>query len=128
MSHLGRGLSRGAKFRCPNCGEGKLFRAYLKVAPACSACAHDLSRYRADDGPAYATVLLVGHLVIAPMLLFSFVWTMPAWAVLAITLPALLVVTLGALPVVKGAWVGMLWAHAQNGDPEYDPEVDPTGA
>ena len=52
------GLLRGLRHRCPNCGEGKLYRGYLKIAPACDACGHDLSAYRADDGPAYFTILL----------------------------------------------------------------------
>ena len=33
-------------------------------------------------------------------------------------------VDLAALPVIKGAWVGMLWAHAQ----ERDRRADPTRA
>ena len=52
----------GIKCRCPNCGKGKLFRKYLKVQQHCAACGHDNAQYPADDGPAYFTMLIVGHL------------------------------------------------------------------
>jgi len=35
------GLKRGARGRCPNCGRGKLFRAYLKIRPTCEVCGQD---------------------------------------------------------------------------------------
>ena len=31
-------MKRGFRCRCPRCGEGKLFRAFLKVDNNCSAC------------------------------------------------------------------------------------------
>lgn len=99
-------LMRGARHRCPDCGQGRLFDGYLKVRPVCDACGHDNGRYPADDAPPYFTILLVGHLVIAPMLAFSFIWKWPALWVLGLTLPTLLAVTLLVLPRVKGAVIG----------------------
>ncbi|MES2035397.1 MAG: DUF983 domain-containing protein [Pseudomonadota bacterium] len=104
------GLKRGLRHRCPNCGEGKLYTGYLKIAPACAACGHDLSVYKADDGPAYFTILLVGHLVVAPLLLFPFIWQKPAWFVLLVTLIPLTTLILLLLPRIKGAFVGGLWS------------------
>jgi uncharacterized protein (DUF983 family) len=104
------GFLRGASRHCPNCGEGALFRGYLKVDPTCKSCGHDNGAYRADDGPAYFTILIVGHLVVAPLLCLSFVWTWsPAWA-LAVTLPIVALATLGLLPIVKGGFIGVQWA------------------
>lgn len=107
---LGTGVTRGARLRCPNCGEGALYRKYLKVK-ACQACGHDNAAYPADDGPAYVTILLVGHLVIAPLLLFPFIWQAPWPVVVGTTLPALALLMLLMLPVIKGAWVGMMWSR-----------------
>lgn len=104
------GLKRGFTMHCPECGKGRLFRAYLKVDPTCEVCGHDNSQYKADDGPAYFTMVLVGHLIIAPLLVFEFVWTWNPLLVLALILPALAVITLGLLPLVKGAVVGLHWA------------------
>ena len=58
---VGLGMKRGAALRCPNCGEGHLYRKYLKVQ-VCEACGNDNTRYPADDAPPYFTILIVGHL------------------------------------------------------------------
>jgi uncharacterized protein (DUF983 family) len=105
-----RAFARGLRGRCPACGEGRLFWRYLKVEPRCPACDHDLARYPADDGPAYFTILIVGHLVVAPLLLFPFIWQAPPHVVLPATLIPLAVVTLAVLPRVKGAFIGALYA------------------
>lgn len=104
------GLSRGLKHRCPNCGEGKLYKGYLKAEPACAACGHDLSAYRADDGPAYFTILLIGHLLIAPILLFPIIWEASPWIVVPVSLTLLTTVVLAVLPRIKGAFIGGLWS------------------
>ena len=105
-------MFRGLKGRCPNCGDGKLYWSYLKVEPRCNSCGHDLTRYPADDGPAYFTILIVGHLIVAPLLFFSIIWQAPTMYVLPATLIPLAIVTLALLPRVKGAFIGLLYAIA----------------
>ncbi len=107
---LWRSIGRGLAHRCPHCGKGALFGRYLKVRPACEACGHELAIYPADDGPAYLTILLVGHLVIAPMLIFPVVWDSDPRIVLPIGLVALTTITLAALPRLKGGWLGLMYA------------------
>lgn len=104
------GLKRGARGLCPNCGIGRLFNAYLKIRPICGACGHDNGQYPADDAPPYFTILIVGHLVVGPLFMVPYIWTGPPALVLAILLPALTVLMLIMLPIVKGAIVGVLWA------------------
>jgi uncharacterized protein (DUF983 family) len=114
QSNLFLGLRRGWSGRCPHCGEGALLRAYLKVVSPCPHCGHDNGQYPADDAPPYFTILIVGHLVVAPALCFSFIWTWPVGWVLAITLPAIMAATLLLLPRVKGAVIGAQWAIKRN--------------
>lgn len=104
------GFLRGLGQRCPDCGRGRLFRGYLKITPTCEACGHDLSAYRADDGPAYFTILLVGHLVIAPTFFFPIVWEASPWVVVPAALTLLTTLILLLLPRIKGAFVGALWS------------------
>jgi uncharacterized protein (DUF983 family) len=107
---LARSVSRGLKGRCPSCGEGKIFRRYLKVSAHCPKCDHELARYPADDGPAYLTILLVGHLIVASLLFFPIVWkSSPAYSLPLILIP-LAALTLFVLPRVKGGWIGMMYA------------------
>src|SRR5271154_2207805 len=106
----GEGLKRGLMRRCPHCGEGQLFSGYLAVAPHCEACGHENALYRADDGPAYFTILVVGHLVIAPLLCLSFILTWPAVIAAPLTIAVVLAATLGLLPLIKGGFIGVQWA------------------
>ncbi|WP_042246807.1 DUF983 domain-containing protein [Paracoccus sp. PAMC 22219] len=111
----GQAMLRGARGRCPACGEGRLFTSYLKVADACPACHEDLHHQRADDGPAYLTILIVSHLG-APLLLASFI----AWRPSAMTMIlsfgiGAIVLSLAMLPVIKGAMVGLQWARRMHG-------------
>ncbi len=104
------GLKRGLLHRCPNCGDGRLYMRYLKVDPECEACGHELGCYPADDGPAYFTILLIGHLVVAPLLFFPWVWEASPFLVAPLTLIPLAILTLLLLPRVKGGVIGALWA------------------
>lgn len=108
-------MSRGLRGRCPACGEGALFWRYLKVSPNCPKCDHDLARYPADDGPAYFTILLVGHLIVAPLLLFPVIWEASALIVLPATLIPLAGLTLALLPRIKGAFIGLMYALGVKG-------------
>ena len=107
---LRRSVFRGITGHCPACGQGKLFWKYLKVNGRCEVCDTDLARYPADDGPAYLTILLIGHLVVAPMLFFSIIWrSNPAYSLPIILVP-LAGLTLALLPRVKGGWVGLMYS------------------
>jgi len=124
---VSRGLARGLRQRCPNCGEGRLFARYLKVEPVCESCGHENGRYRADDAPPYFTILIVGHLIIAPMLVFPWIWEADPLLVVGVTLPLLAVSTLALLPIVKGGVLGLHWAVDAGRDdpPMSDMKVGP---
>ena len=62
-------MKRGFRGRCPRCGEGKLFRAFLKVDNNCSVCGLDFTPHRADDLPAYLVIIIVGHIVVPTALM-----------------------------------------------------------
>jgi uncharacterized protein (DUF983 family) len=107
---LRRSVFRGVSGHCPACGHGKLYWKYLKVNGHCEACDTDLARYPADDGPAYLTILVIGHLVVAPMLFFSVVWkSNPVYSLPLILIP-LAGLTLALLPRIKGGWIGLMYA------------------
>lgn len=40
-------MKRGFAGKCPHCGSGKLFRAYVKPVDNCSACGEDFTPQRA---------------------------------------------------------------------------------
>lgn len=102
-------IIRGLRGRCPHCGQGKLLRRYLSANEACGSCGEDFERLRADDGPAWLTILIVGHLSV-PLLLSMLQagmldnnWALPS--IIALTIVA----SLTLLPVSKGVFMAALW-------------------
>ncbi len=115
-------LKRGFRGRCPRCGEGKLFRAFLKVDVHCSVCGLDYTPHRADDLPAYLVIIIVGHIVVPLALMIETNYSPPVALQLAIYLPLTLVASLLLLQPVKGAVVGVQWALLMHGFDENNPE------
>ena len=123
---VGEAMKRGAMRRCPACGEGPLFHGYLKVRDHCPNCGEALHHQRADDGPAYFTILVVSHLS-APLLLAIYMIYRPSSAVLIATfLGGAALLSLLLLPVFKGAFIGLQWAKRMHGfGDEPDRPVEP---
>jgi len=103
-------LKRGWRGCCPRCGARSLFRSYVKMASSCSQCGQDFEAYRADDAPAYFTILLVGHIIVPLMLMVEQFWAPEEWVLVAIWPAATLVLALFLLPRIKGAVIAFQWA------------------
>ena len=108
-------MKRGFASRCPRCGKGKLFRAFLKVDDHCSECGLDFTPHRADDLPAYLVIVIVGHIVVPSILWIETNYTTPVWISFAAYLPFTFVASLALLQPVKGAVVGLQWALRMHG-------------
>jgi uncharacterized protein (DUF983 family) len=122
-----RSIRRGLCGHCPNCGTGKMFRAFLKVADCCPACGEALHHHRADDAPAYFVILIVGHLVVPLALVVEVAYSPPYWLHAMLWLPLTVGLAVGLLQPIKGAIVGWQWANYMHG---FDPnsQTDAGGA
>jgi uncharacterized protein (DUF983 family) len=118
-------MKRGFRGRCPRCGEGKLFRAFLKTADSCSHCGQDFTPHRADDLPAYLVIVIVGHLVVPTALFIETNYSPPVALQLAVYLPFTFLASLALLQPVKGAVVALQWALRMHGFDENPPEHIP---
>ncbi|MGB3177529.1 MAG: DUF983 domain-containing protein [Albidovulum sp.] len=108
-------LRNGWRRRCPSCGEGALLYGYLKVRDACPTCGEDLHHQRADDGPAYMTILVVGHLM-APLIMWAFVRYRPEpWLLATVFTLGCVALSLFLLPRMKGMLVAIQWAKRMHG-------------
>lgn len=122
---LGTAVWNGMKLRCPHCGKGHLFRAYLKVADKCEACGEELHHHRADDFPPYLSIVIVGHVIVGLMLHLEMAYTAVApWIYMATMLPAAIILPLITLPSIKGGVVGLQWANKMYG---FDPKSRTAG-
>lgn len=108
-------LWKGWRRRCPNCGEGKLLEGYLKVTKTCSHCGEDLSHQKADDGPAYLTILVVGHLMAPLMHYVAFEWRPAPLVTATVFSIGCLLSSLYLLPRMKGIVVAYQWAKRMHG-------------
>lgn len=114
---------RGFRSRCPHCGEGRLFRAFVKPVDHCAVCGEDYTPQRADDLPAYLTILIVGHIVVGAFMGVEATTDLPLWAHMAIWAPLTLILSLVLLQPLKGATIGLQWAlymHGFGGEGEGD--------
>ena len=106
---------RGLRLRCPSCGEGKLLQGYLKVKHCCDNCGQELYHNRADDGPAYLTILLVGHLL-GFALHITYTQFRPDPLTLALIMSLVTISSsLLLLPRMKGLVVAYQWAKRMHG-------------
>ncbi len=102
-------MVRGLVGRCPNCGNGRLFARYLKQVERCAECSERYGHIRAEDGPAWLTILVVGHLL-APILLEVVPGsTWPDWVSMIVWPGLALLLAFAVLPRAKGLFIGVLW-------------------
>ena len=122
-------VKRGFFGKCPACGNGKIFKSYLKVNDTCPNCGEELHHQRADDAPPYVTIFVVGHIVGALILAVEERYTdFPLWihATLWPTLALILCLTL--LPAFKGALIALQWALRMHGFQTATPPTVPQKA
>src|ERR1051325_9944017 len=102
-------LWNGLRGKCPACGKGHMFRAFLKVADRCDAWGEELHHHRADDFPAYLVIVIVGHLLVPMILNVEMAFQHPYWRHALLWLPLLLI------QPVKGAVVALQWHNGMHG-------------
>jgi uncharacterized protein (DUF983 family) len=110
-----RAMRRGLSGRCPQCGQGRMFGAFLKVASQCPVCGEELHHHRADDFPAYVVIIIVGHIMVPLVLLVETHVAPPYWASMLLWPSLVAALALALLQPVKGAIVGLQWALGMHG-------------
>lgn len=104
-------LARVLARRCPQCGHGRIFQRYARVAPQCKRCALVFRREPgAQTGSMYLTAAVSE--VFAAVLIFVFWWQFD-WTPLVfvlVTAPLVLAFCAAFLPVSQALWVGVEYA------------------
>jgi uncharacterized protein (DUF983 family) len=116
-SHItsAQAVLRGLRGKCPNCGRGRMFSGFLKVADRCDACGEELFHQRADDFPPYLVIVLVGHTVVPLALLMETEYAPPMWLQVAIWAPVTVGMALALIQPIKGAVVAIQWYGQMHG-------------
>ncbi|MEO1639581.1 MAG: DUF983 domain-containing protein [Pseudomonadota bacterium] len=108
-------IGRGLRCKCPQCGEGRLFGRYLKVVDSCQNCGEVLHHHRADDGPAYLTILLVGHIIGFVIHIMWVQFRPEPWVMATVISAAAIALSLYLLPRMKGMVVAIQWSRRMHG-------------
>lgn len=93
--------------RCPNCGEGRLFKSFVTLEPKCSECGQSFAFADSGDGPAVFVILFAGFLIIGLMFWVETTYAPPIWVHLLVFIPLTLIVCLGMLRPLKGLLIGL---------------------
>ena len=117
-------MKRGFRGKCPHCGQGKLFRAFVKPVDNCAVCGEDYTHQRADDLPAYIVVTIVGHIVVGGFMATEMLTNWSSWMHLALWIPVTSIMSLSLLQPVKGAIIGLQWANYMHGFGGEDDDVN----
>ncbi len=117
---------RGARNRCPKCQETKLFRRFLKPISLCPHCGQDWTHQRADDFPAYVSILLTGHLMAPIIIALVKDFDLSVTALAAIIVPLAMILMIGLLQPGKGAIIALQWWLGMHGF-ERERPVPPCG-
>lgn len=124
----GTALTRGLKRRCPHCGVGTLLHGYLKPVTECEACGADFSHISADDGPAWVTILVLGHVVVPLMLYFGRDESVPLWIACVILSVIMLIGVYVVLPRAKGLFIALIWMTGATGEDMAPDSLPQNGA
>ncbi len=122
----GRSIMRGISCRCPACGSGRLFKAWLKPVDQCAACGEDLHHQRSDDLPPYISIMILGHVAVGGFMMTDLVLMVPMWVHFAIWVPITILVALLTIQPIKGGVIGLQWAlrmHGFGSEPDK-PQID----
>lgn len=114
---------RGMRGLCPHCGKGKLFASFLKVNEFCPECGEAMHHHRADDAPPYIVITIVGHIIVAGVLIMEKAYQLDIWIQMALWVPLTVLLAIVLLQPVKGALIGVQWAIRMHGFDPNSPEA-----
>lgn len=112
---MGPALTNGVRRLCPRCGETSMFSGYLSVKDECDACGLDLQQHRADDAPAWMTILITAHLLAPVMLYVGTTYELPDLAHMILWPVVISILALAVLPFAKGFVIAFQWARRMHG-------------
>jgi uncharacterized protein (DUF983 family) len=104
-------VSAGLRGRCPRCGEGRMFAGMFSVAKQCGVCGLDYTFADAGDGPAVFVILIIGFVVVGSALGVEMNYGPPLWLHFLLWVPLALVLSLGALRLMKGVLIALQYAN-----------------
>ena len=92
----------GWKGRCPRCGEGPMFKSWLRIVERCAVCDLDYRFAAPDDGPAFFSLCIIALPLTAFVVSLQVAFSPPFWVHLVTSVPFMAAGTLLPLRPIKG--------------------------
>ena len=86
------------------------------MAGSCDFCGMDFAGHDAADGPAVFIMMFVGFIVAGLALWLELAFEPPVWVHLALWIPVILILSLGALRPLKGLFIGVQYKFRSDGE------------
>ena len=104
-------MAVGLKGCCPRCGQGRLFKGFLSLAPRCESCGLDYAFIDTADGPAFFVMSFVGIVVVGLALWVEFTFEPPIWLHLVMWTVLSIVLSLLLVRPLKGVLMNLQYHH-----------------
>lgn len=104
---IGQLILLGLRCKCPQCGTGRIFVKYLKIANRCSSCGLNLEGHDTGDGAVVPAMLLIGTLVVGLAAYVEFTFEPPLWVHAVLWVPVVFGLTMMVLPPLKGITIAL---------------------
>ena len=95
-------LKSGWKGLCPRCGEGRMFKSWLKLVDRCPVCGLDYRFAAPDDGPAFFVLCIVAFPLLFVAVGLQVAFDPPFWVHLLTTVPMMVLGCTLPLRPIKG--------------------------
>lgn len=101
----------GLRCRCPKCGEGKLYPAFIEQVDVCGHCGEPLGTYNVGLLLPFVVIMTVAHVLIAVILAMEVSGKNSSGTYLTVLVPLSVIIPFALLRSVKGGLIGILWAR-----------------
>jgi len=102
-------VQTGLAGRCPDCGEGRLFKSLLAFVDSCAACGADFTNEDAGDGPAIFVIFIVGIFIVPMALGFHMILDPPLAVTFILWGLIIIAVCLWLLRLLRGVMFSIAW-------------------
>lgn len=102
-------VQTGLSGRCPECGEGALFKGLLDFQETCAVCEADFRNDDAGDGPAIFVIFIVGIFIVPAALAFQMIFNPPMIVTIVLWSLIIFAASLWLLRLMRGVMFNIAW-------------------
>lgn len=103
---------------CPRCGQGRLFKGFLDIAPACESCGLKLTEHDSGDGPAVFLIFILGFTIVPAAVISLMMAKGSLWPLIIFWLLVFFGAMAALLRPAKALTVALQYKHRSTEQPD----------